>query len=188
MVFPLVFVDRGHSTSQLRRRDDDTNFEKKKFRPLIFFNKNPQAKSRLRETEKTKAKKSQKNTVATDSESSDCTAATTRPNNIAVAARMSSEEQPKTAVEQAPAAATASTSKNFLVAAVETTGRVLKKVVDATVLDMSPHGTCVDGVPRLDGKLAKDIVDHTVLDVSPHGTNVDGTPRVHLVHHDQRDQ
>jgi len=31
-----------------------------------------------------------------------------------------------------------------------------KTVLDHTVLDMSPHGTNVDGAPRFDGKLAED--------------------------------
>jgi hypothetical protein len=63
-------------------------------------------------------------------------------------------------------------------------GNLLHKAVDATILDMSPHGTNVDGAVRLDGAIAKDVIDHKVLDMSPHGTNVDGA--VNLGHHDKK--
>jgi hypothetical protein len=63
------------------------------------------------------------------------------------------------------------------------TGNLLHKAADATILDMSPHGTMVDGAVRLDGAIAKDVIDHTVLDMSPHGTNVDGAVRLGHHHH-----
>ena len=52
------------------------------------------------------------------------------------------------------------------------TGEVIHKVLDHTILDMSPYGTNIDGAPRLDGKMAQGIANATVLDTSPHGTNV----------------
>jgi len=56
----------------------------------------------------------------------------------------------------------------------------LHKVVDATILDKSPHGTNVDGVIDAGPALHK-VVDATVLDKSPHGTNVDHA--INIEHH-----
>ena len=44
----------------------------------------------------------------------------------------------------------------------------LHTAVDATILN--PRGTNIDGAINLDGKLAKDAIDATILDMSPHGT------------------
>lgn len=85
----------------------------------------------------------------------------------------------------APAPAAAPADQNLLQkvgaaahTAVEKTGEVLHKAVDATILDKSPHGTMVDGVPRADGAFLHDVADATVVDKSPHGVMVDGTPRL----------
>jgi hypothetical protein len=74
--------------------------------------------------------------------------------------------------------------------AVQKTGEALHKAVDATILDKSPHGTMIDGTPRLDGAVVHDIADATVFDKSPHGVMVDGTPRLDGAflpgHHDKK--
>jgi hypothetical protein len=41
--------------------------------------------------------------------------------------------------------------------AVGKTGEVLHKAVDATILDKSPHGTNVDGMPKMDGEFVKEM-------------------------------
>jgi len=49
--------------------------------------------------------------------------------------------------------------KEGVAEAAHKTGEALHKAVDATIL--SPHGTYVDGAPRVDGALAKDAADLT---------------------------
>jgi hypothetical protein len=58
------------------------------------------------------------------------------------------------------------------------TGEALHKFVDAIILDVSPHGTVVDGAVRLDGEIAKDAFKATVGNTGPHGTVVDGAVRL----------
>ena len=51
--------------------------------------------------------------------------------------------------------------------------KILKQVVDATILNTHPCGAPIDGSPRLNGNFAKEVVNATVLNTHPAGAPID---------------